>query len=52
MDAKKTIVIVLLISLCVIVGVGYRVDVKGQILEFSLGYSHDIHLMLPKEVSP
>ena len=34
-----------------LVGVGYRVDVKGQILEFSLGYSHDIHLMLPKEVS-
>ena len=32
------------------VGVGYRVEVKGQILEFSLGYSHDIHLMLPPEV--
>ena len=33
-----------------LVGVGYRVEVKGQILEFSLGYSHDIHLMLPPEV--
>ena len=33
-----------------LVGVGYRVDVKGQVLEFSLGFSHDIHLMLPKEV--
>ena len=30
-----------------LVGVGYRVDVKGQILEFALGYSHDIHMMLP-----
>lgn len=33
-----------------LVGVGYRVEVKGQILEMSLGYSHDIHFMLPKEV--
>lgn len=33
-----------------LVGVGYRVDVKGQILEFGLGYSHDIHFMLPKEI--
>ena len=33
-----------------LVGVGYRVEVKGQILEFSLGYSHDIHFMLPQEV--
>ena len=33
-----------------LVGVGYRVEVKGQTLEFSLGYSHDIHLMLPAEV--
>jgi large subunit ribosomal protein L6 len=34
-----------------LVGVGYRAEAKGQILELSLGYSHDIHLMLPKEVS-
>ena len=33
-----------------LVGVGYRVEVKGQILEFSLGFSHDIHFMLPSEV--
>ena len=33
-----------------LVGVGYKVDVKGQIIEFSLGYSHDIHLMIPAEV--
>lgn len=33
-----------------LVGVGYRVAVQGQLLSFSLGYSHDIQLMLPKEV--
>ncbi len=33
-----------------LVGVGYRVEAKGQILEFSLGYSHDIHFEIPKEV--
>jgi len=33
-----------------LVGVGYRVEAKGQILEFSLGFSHDIHLMLPNEI--
>ena len=32
------------------VGVGYRVSVQGQLLSFSLGYSHDIQLMLPAEV--
>ena len=34
-----------------LVGVGYRSEVKGQVLELSLGYSHDIHLMLPTEIS-
>ena len=34
-----------------LVGVGYRAEVKGQILELSLGYSHDIHLMLPSEIN-
>ena len=29
---------------------GYRVALNGQILVFSLGYSHEIQLMLPKEV--
>ncbi|MGL5959547.1 MAG: 50S ribosomal protein L6 [Bacteroidales bacterium] len=34
-----------------LVGVGYKVEVKGQVIEFSLGYSHEIHVMLPKEVN-
>ena len=33
-----------------LVGVGYRVEVNGQIVIFSLGYSHDIQFQLPKEV--
>ena len=33
-----------------LVGVGYRVDVQGQLLVFSLGYSHEIQLLLPAEV--
>lgn len=33
-----------------LIGVGYRVDVQGQLLSMSLGYSHDIQLMLPVEV--
>ena len=33
-----------------LVGVGYRVEVQGQTLIFALGYSHEIHLMLPAEV--
>ena len=33
-----------------LVGVGYRVAVQGQLLVFSLGYSHEIHLVLPAEV--
>jgi len=33
-----------------VVGVGYKADAKGQILELSLGYSHDIHFELPGEV--
>ena len=32
------------------VGVGYRAEAKGQVLEMSLGYSHDIQFMIPKEV--
>lgn len=34
-----------------LVGVGYRAEVKGNILELSIGYSHDIHILLPKEVN-
>ena len=33
-----------------LVGVGYRVSLQGQILTFSLGYSHDIQLMLDPEI--
>ncbi|MCK9625684.1 MAG: 50S ribosomal protein L6 [Bacteroidales bacterium] len=32
------------------VGVGYRVEVSGQMLVFSLGYSHDISFLLPNEI--
>jgi large subunit ribosomal protein L6 len=32
------------------VGVGYRVSVQGQLLVFSLGYSHEIHMMLAPEI--
>ena len=34
-----------------LVGVGYRASNNGQILELSLGYTHNIFLMVPKEVS-
>ena len=33
-----------------LVGVGYRAEAKGQVLEMSLGYSHDIHFLIPNEV--
>jgi large subunit ribosomal protein L6 len=33
-----------------LVGVGYRAEAKGQVLEMSLGYSHDVHFQLPKEI--
>jgi large subunit ribosomal protein L6 len=33
-----------------LVGVGYRVQAQGQILEFALGYSHAIVLELPEEI--
>jgi large subunit ribosomal protein L6 len=33
-----------------LVGVGYRAEAKGQLLEMSLGYSHDIIMQLPDEV--
>jgi large subunit ribosomal protein L6 len=33
-----------------VVGVGYKAEAKGQILELSLGYSHDIHFQIPDEV--
>jgi large subunit ribosomal protein L6 len=33
-----------------LVGVGFRAEAKGQRLEMSLGYSHDIVLELPPEI--
>jgi large subunit ribosomal protein L6 len=33
-----------------LVGVGYRAEAKGQNLEMSLGYSHEINILLPDEV--
>lgn len=33
-----------------LVGVGYRVSNNGQVIEFALGYTHNIFLQLPKEV--
>ena len=33
-----------------LVGVGYRVTNTGQLLDLSLGYTHNIYLQLPKEV--
>ena len=33
-----------------LVGVGYRVSNQGQVLEFAVGYTHNISLQLPKEI--
>ena len=33
-----------------VVGVGFKADSKGQLLDLSLGYSHDIDFQLPPEV--
>ena len=33
-----------------LVGVGYRANTTGQVLELSLGYSHAIYIKLPPEV--
>ena len=33
-----------------LVGVGYRISNQGNVIEFSLGYTHPIFLELPKEV--
>ncbi|MBR2617944.1 MAG: 50S ribosomal protein L6 [Paludibacteraceae bacterium] len=33
-----------------LVGVGYRVSNQGQVIEFALGYTHNIFLKLPNEV--
>ena len=33
-----------------LVGVGYRVSNTGQLLDFSLGYTHNIFMLIPNEV--
>ncbi len=33
-----------------LVGVGYRVENQGHVLQFALGYTHPIYLSLPKEI--
>ena len=33
-----------------LVGVGYRVTNTGQLLDLSLGYTHNIYLLLPEEI--
>jgi len=33
-----------------VVGVGYKAEAKNQVLQLSLGYSHDIHFQIPAEV--
>ena len=33
-----------------LVGVGYRVSNQGNLIEFSLGYSHSIFIQLPSEI--
>ncbi|MEG2755554.1 MAG: 50S ribosomal protein L6, partial [Mucinivorans sp.] len=32
------------------VGVGFKCEVKGNLIEMSLGFSHDINLMIPESV--
>ncbi|MDR3252316.1 MAG: 50S ribosomal protein L6 [Tannerella sp.] len=34
-----------------LIGVGYRASNQGQVLELSLGYTHNIFLELPQEIS-
>jgi large subunit ribosomal protein L6 len=33
-----------------LVGVGYKVNVNGNVIEFNIGYSHSIFLQIPEEV--
>ena len=34
-----------------LVGVGFKAEMKGNVLHMGLGYSHDVALMLPEEVT-
>jgi large subunit ribosomal protein L6 len=33
-----------------LIGVGYRASATGQLLELSVGFSHPVVIMLPKEI--
>lgn len=33
-----------------LVGVGYKVDSKGQVIEITVGYSHGVFFIVPKEI--
>lgn len=33
-----------------LIGIGYRAEVKGNVVEFSVGYSHPVFFVLPPEV--
>lgn len=33
-----------------LVGVGYKADAQGQILELNLGFSHNVYLQIPSEI--
>ena len=33
-----------------LVGVGFKAEAKGQLLELSLGYSHNIYMQIPDEI--
>ena len=34
-----------------VVGVGYKAEATGQLLELSLGFSHLIHMVIPREIA-
>lgn len=34
-----------------LVGVGYKAEMQGSVLQMSLGYSHDIYFEMPKEIT-
>ncbi|MBN2638131.1 MAG: 50S ribosomal protein L6 [Bacteroidales bacterium] len=33
-----------------LVGVGYKAEAKGQVLELALGYSHHVYMQIPEEI--
>lgn len=34
-----------------LVGVGYKAEVQGQILELNLGFSHNVYMQIPNEIT-